>query len=178
MSIHAPPSNYMLRNMSEVTIPDHVSWFPQTIGWKVVAAILIVVSLYYVIQSIRLWWNNRYRREAMALMTVMQASINSTSMPLSLPLDIFEVMKAVLVYLNPQKANAFGEKFLTDLDDYRSLKNAVFNDALGQKWMRSLVQKQHSLSKQELSALMTLCQQWLVEHGELHLKTNGGQNVV
>lgn len=174
MSIHAPPSNYMLRNMSEVTIPDHVSWFPQTIGWKVVAAILIVVALYYVIQSIRLWWNNRYRREAMALMTVMQASINSTR----LPLDIFEVMKAVLVYLNPQKANAFGEKFLTDLDEYRSPQTTLFNDDLGQKWMRSLVQKQYPLSKQELSALMTLCQQWLVEHGELHLKTNGGQNVV
>lgn len=174
MSIHAPPSNYMLRNMSEVTIPDHVSWFPQTIGWKIVAAILIVVALYYVIQSIRRWWNNRYRREAMALMTVMQASINSTR----LPLDIFEVMKAVLVYLNPQKANAFGEKFLTDLDEYRSPQTTLFNDDLGQKWMRSLVQKQYPLSKQELSALMTLCQQWLVEHGELHLKTNGGQNVV
>ncbi|PLC56798.1 DUF4381 domain-containing protein [Photobacterium carnosum] len=174
MSIHAPPSNYMLRNMSEVTIPDHVSCFPQTIGWKVVAAILIVVALYYVIQSIRLWWNNRYRREAMALMTVMQASINSTR----LPLDIFEVMKAVLVYLNPQKANAFGEKFLTDLDEYRSPQTTLFNDDLGQKWMRSLVQKQYPLSKQELSALMTLCQQWLVEHAELHLKTNGGQNVV
>ena len=178
MSIHAPPSNYMLRNMSEVTIPDHVSWFPQTIGWKVVAAILIVVALYYVIQSIRLWWNNRYRREAMALMTVMQASINSTSMPLSLPLDVFEVMKAVLIYLNPQKNNTFGDQFLNDLDEYRSPQTTLFNDDLGQKWMRSLVQKQCLLSKQELSALMTLCQQWLVEHGELHLKKNGGQHVV
>ncbi|MEC6796372.1 DUF4381 domain-containing protein [Photobacterium sp. S4TG1] len=178
MSIHAPPSNYMLRNMSEVTIPDHVSWFPQTIGWKIVAILLMVTVFYYSIQWIRWWWGNRYRREAIALIEVMHASIKHKDALLSLPLDMFEVMKAVLIYLDPQKANAFGERFLIDLDDCHSPRKVVFNDVIGQKWMRSLVQPQSQLSEHELSLLITLCQQWLVEHGEPHFKKKGGTNAV
>lgn len=164
--------------MSEVTIPDHVSWFPQTIGWKIVAVLLIITIIYYVTQWIKWWWCNRYRREAMALIETMQASINSKDAPLSPHLDVFAVMKAVLIYLNPQKANTFGDKFLNDLDDYLSPRKKIFNAALGQKWMRSLVQTESQLSEQELSLLITLCQQWLVEHGEPHFKKKGDSNAV
>ncbi|WP_154215052.1 DUF4381 family protein, partial [Vibrio parahaemolyticus] len=33
-----PPSTYILRELHDVAVPPSVSWYPQTIGWKILAA--------------------------------------------------------------------------------------------------------------------------------------------
>ncbi|MGR6861369.1 DUF4381 domain-containing protein [Aliivibrio salmonicida] len=177
MSIHEPPSSYMLRKMSEVTVPDHVSWFPQTIGWKIVAAILAVFIVYQAVQWSKKWWENRYRREAIALVGLLQNSMDKQNTPPLLNYDLFEVMKAVLTYLNPNKANVFGEIFLIDLD-YYSTSDVLFHDELGLKWIRSLVQQKHALSSQELAELIVLCQQWLADHAEPQVEPKGEKHAV
>ena len=177
MSIHEPPSSYMLRKMSEVTVPDHVSWFPQTIGWKIVAVILAFFIVYQAVQWSKKWWGNRYRREAIALVGLLQNSMDKQNTPPLLNYDLFEVMKAVLTYLNPNKANVFGDIFLIDLD-YYSTSDALFHDELGQKWIRSLVQQKHALSSQELTELIILCQQWLADHAEPQVEQKGEKHAV
>ena len=184
MTIHEPPSSYMLRKMSEVTVPDHVSWFPQTIGWQILAFILIAFTIYKTVLWIKEWWANRYRREAISLvltihkLSVSQARLNSESTNQQVTLDLFEVMKAVLAYLNPKKANTFGEAFLIELDLFLPQEQAEFNKELGLHWMRSLVQKQHALSTQELKQLFEMSEHWLRMHDRIIQKEKGDKHGV
>ena len=43
---HTPPSTYIFRELRDVTIPDSVSWFPQTIGWKILGVALLLAAFY------------------------------------------------------------------------------------------------------------------------------------
>ena len=49
-----PPSTYILRELHDVAVPSSVSWYPQTIGWKILAA---VRSLHWYISHIA-WLGN------------------------------------------------------------------------------------------------------------------------
>lgn len=179
MSIHEPPSSYMLRKISEVTVPEHVSWFPQTIGWQILAGILIVFISYRSVLWSKEWWANRYRREALSLVISMQKAIaNTESENQQITLDLFEVMKAVVAYLHPQKANTFGEAFLIELDLFLPQEQAKFNKELGLHWMRSLVQKQHALSTQELKQLFEMSEHWLKMHDRIIQKEKGDKHGV
>jgi hypothetical protein len=174
MSVHEPPSSYMLRKMSEVTVPDHVSWFPQTIGWKIVAIILFVFSVYCIVAWIKKWWANRYRREASCLLNLISSSVNNPS----LSYEIFEVMKAVLTHISAKNATLFKDDFLIALDSYSLDGTGNFNNELGQQWMRSLVQQQYALSEKQLTDLTMLCQQWLSNHVMPTVNKNGGEDAV
>ena len=174
MSIHEPPSSYMLRKMSKVTVPDHVSWFPQTIGWKIVAILLFVFAIYYIAKSTQKWWENRYRREASSLLNLLSSSVNNPS----LSYEIFEVMKAVLTHINAKNATLFKDDFLIALDSYSPNSVFDFNGELGQQWIRSLMQQQYALSEQQRNELMTLCQQWLTGHVVPTLEQTGGAHAV
>ncbi len=174
MSVHEPPSSYMLRKMSEVTVPDHVSWFPQTIGWKIVAILLSVFAIYYIVKATKRWWQNRYRREASSLLNLISSSVNNPS----LSYEIFEVMKAVLIHINAKNATLFNGDFLIALDSYSFDGSGNFNNELGQQWMRSLVQQRYELSEQQLTDLTVLCQQWLSNHVIPTLNQNGGEDAV
>ena len=39
---HQVPGTYILRHLSDVAIPEPVSWWPQTVGWKVLLAVAIL----------------------------------------------------------------------------------------------------------------------------------------
>ena len=43
---HTPPSTYILRDLHDVAIPESVSWIPQTIGWKILGVILLLIAVY------------------------------------------------------------------------------------------------------------------------------------
>ncbi len=69
----APPlpeifGNYVLGEFVEVVAPSAISWLPQTPGWVVVAAILLVWGSYRASLAIRHWYRNRYRQEAQTLL--------------------------------------------------------------------------------------------------------------
>ncbi|MFA1560118.1 DUF4381 domain-containing protein [Aliivibrio fischeri] len=164
MSVHQPPSSYILKKLSEVTVPEHVSWFPQTIGWKILAFVLLAFIVYKSVLWLKRWWTNRYRREALDVILLLRDSQVPNQ---SISYEIFEVMKAVLVYIDPSRSNQFGGAFLKALDSYGSDDKETFHSELGEKWMRSLVQSQKALNEQETAALITLCINWLESHKDI-----------
>jgi hypothetical protein len=166
MSLHTPPSSYILRDLSEVVTPDSISWFPQTLGWQIVAIILIVFVTYKATVWGRIWWGNRYRREALGVVIAMKNTVGEQT---QITYDLFEVMKAVVVYLNPNNANAFGNEFLKRLDGYFLQSTTPFYDVIGENWMQALLQKKHALTAEELNQLLKICEGWLRHHqGENH----------
>jgi hypothetical protein len=59
--------NYLLgEEFVEVVSPVAVSWLPETAGWGWLGLILLALLLRFGWKRLRLWYRNRYRREAIA----------------------------------------------------------------------------------------------------------------
>ena len=164
---HQPPSNYLLRDLCEVGVPEAVSWMPVTLGWQLLGAMLVLLIGYFIQGACQRWWRNRYRREAIALIGTMQQLLtckDALSAPLlqQLSYDLFVVLKAVLVYLQPQNSRSIGADFLRALDSH--VDSAPWHSELGLVWQQSLLQPVQPLSQSELVALAAMSQRWLHQH--------------
>ena len=132
---HTPPSTYILRELHDVAIPDSVSWAPQTIGWKILGVILLLVAIYLAYRLAQKWWNNRYRKEALQELMVLDArDKNSTE-------RTFKVLKVVLRYLDSSNAKLFGKAYVNRLNAYLPVSantsensNAFFADEVSELW--------------------------------------------
>ena len=55
-----------LAQLKDIHLPDAVSWWPLAIGWWIVA-IIAIVGIYYAVQfGLNQFFNQRYRRQALA----------------------------------------------------------------------------------------------------------------
>ncbi len=62
----SPQARQALTHLADVTLPPPVSWHPQTVGWAVLAVVLIALLLGLAWYAVRRWRSNRYRRAALA----------------------------------------------------------------------------------------------------------------
>lgn len=158
MSIeHSPPSTYILRELFDVTVPDSVSWMPQTVGWKVLLVLLIAIAGYLSYRWILRWWHNRYRTEAIAVLHHLSIEC------LQFEDTVFSILKIVLVYVDPANGKLFGAPFLQKLDEL-SDGSAPFNDELAHKWVQALVNPSTVLDKAEREVLRERASLWVKSH--------------
>ncbi|MCE4060106.1 DUF4381 domain-containing protein [Pandoraea sputorum] len=54
-----------LKALADIVTPPAPSWMPQTVGWPITAALLIVGMLWFAWRTWRRYRANRYRREAL-----------------------------------------------------------------------------------------------------------------
>ncbi len=57
--------NPILRGWHEITGPPPISWLPTAPGWRLLAFVLLLWLVRRSWLAGRLWWRNRYRREAL-----------------------------------------------------------------------------------------------------------------
>ncbi|MGF1686508.1 DUF4381 domain-containing protein [Photobacterium japonica] len=162
LSEHTPPSSYMLREMHEVPVPDSVSLWPQTVGWQVLGVIVVLWLAYMIYRRVWVWWQNRYRTEALAALDTLGNTQNMT--PSERSQALFRVLKTVLVYLDSRHASLFGVPFLQQLERYMPHSQGGFNTALGQRWMQSLVNPTITLDASECKALFACSRVWIKAH--------------
>ena len=167
---HQPPGTYILRELNDVAVPEHVSWFPQTLGWQVLACAIAIYAIYLMVKLFKNWWGNRYRREALRLVLEVKSPLLLDNITVEervqIGQDYFQIMKAVLVYLKPELANKHGKAFLATLDCF--ILKPIFEEELGYKWTVSLLQKSKALTADELLELTALCELWIKEHSLQH----------
>ncbi|MGF1753354.1 DUF4381 domain-containing protein [Vibrio makurazakiensis] len=179
--IHTPPSTYILRELHDVSVPESVSWVPQTIGWKILAAVVILGIAYTAYRVAKHWWDNRYRREALAVLDALPEGDEVS------PQKVFKVLKVVLRYLNSNNANLFGTNFLDRLDSYLAKPKFVkpkrtndqpakaksekqfsadhlLDDVLAQTWMQSLESRSVHLDEQQKQTLIQYARYWVINH--------------
>ena len=162
---HTPPSTYILRELRDVTIPDSVSWFPQTIGWKILGVALLFAAFYLAYRLALRWWNNRYRKEALKALMVLDArDKNSTE-------RTFKVLKVVLRYLDRSNAKLFGQAYVNRLNAYLPVNagtstksNAFFTDEVSGLWMQSLIDPKVRLTFEQRLEVIQTAMMWLKLH--------------
>ena len=163
MSIeHTPPSTYILRELHDVTVPDSVSWMPQTVGWKILLVIILITLFFLALQRVRSWWYNRYRGEALA-------AINSLRLDdPNFEDNLYSILKVVLVYLDSANGKLFGAAMLQKLDTLAGA-NSTFDSDIGEHWLRSLVEPSVVLDSVEREHLKTEAMGWVKSHQGQHI---------
>ncbi len=155
---HLTPSSYTLRNLHEVPPPNAVDWWPQTLGWHIlfalIGAALLTVLLYY----LRRWWQNRYRREALAALQKIRIDDPKCAD------KVYQLHKMVLTYLDAANGKHYGAAFLQTLNLYERGATFDHDDALGKAWLESLVNPKNPLSQDETKALIVRAKHWLRYH--------------
>lgn len=159
----APPSTYILKELHDVGLPESVSWLPQTLGWQILACIALVLVTIWGYRQTKLWWQNRYRREALQV---------AKSLEISHPkfeYQLFVVIKQVMGYLNAGQQALYGEPFITAFNAYphtTSLqeKPLQLDQELAQKWLASLNSTRHPLIESDKQRLLQHCLHWLQSH--------------
>ncbi|MDO6541632.1 DUF4381 domain-containing protein [Photobacterium sanguinicancri] len=180
MSIHTPPSTYILRDIVDVAVPKSVAWWPQTIGWQILALVILMASLVWGYRRINVWWQNRYRREALQALATLDLGL-----PRESAMSLLTIIKVVLVYLDPKNAALFGEALLQKLDSLlpsATLKRAQgdteikpehhadfqsdfqYRGELGKKWLAASLSSQQTLTEPELATLIEHTRTWLLLH--------------
>ncbi|MEZ8034285.1 DUF4381 domain-containing protein [Vibrio crassostreae] len=176
---HTPPSTYILRELHDVAIPDSVSWAPQTIGWKILGVILLLVAIYLAYRLAQKWWNNRYRKEALQELMILDArDKNSTE-------RTFKVLKVVLRYLDSSNAKLFGQAYVNRLNAYlpgrantSENSNAFFADEVSELWMQSLIDPNVRLSFEQRLEVIQTAMMWLKLHKpNVQVTVEGQDNV-
>ena len=153
-----PPSTYILKQLHDVGLPEPVSWWPQTIGWKILLGIGLVLLSIWLYQQGRSWWTNRYRREALAVTESLD--IHSPKFEY----QVFVIIKRVMGYLNCADQAAYGEGFLQALYAYIPHDDSKMEPELADKWMLSLNSSKQALNMEEKQRIHQYCLHWIKEH--------------
>ncbi|MGF1696035.1 DUF4381 domain-containing protein [Vibrio lamellibrachiae] len=154
---HSPPSTYILRNLFDVEVPSRISWYPQTIGWKVLALMMFIFLCFWLYRKVRFWWDNRYRAEAITAISKLDF------LDPQYPSQLFKIMKTVAIHIYPKSSSQFGEDFLATLDAHA--ENKVFvHSYVAQQWLESAVNPNSELSQEDRLELKKLCEDWLNHH--------------
>lgn len=61
-----PWGNYLINGISETAAPNNISWWPTTIGWKILLLVLMIALLRLVYRRYQSYQRNAYRRDALA----------------------------------------------------------------------------------------------------------------
>ncbi|MBY3495318.1 DUF4381 domain-containing protein [Rhizobium laguerreae] len=72
-----PITDAALRSLHDIAMPEPVSWMPQTWGWGVLTGALLVMLALTGIRWILRYRADAYRREAMALLTVIDEQLRN-----------------------------------------------------------------------------------------------------
>ena len=156
--------NYMLHGIDEIQIPEPVSWWPQTIGWKVLALALMLWLLYRLYRLAQRWWINRYRRAALAQLDAleMQADGRYQQVLANLP----ELLKATALQAYPRTeiAALSGEQWLAFLDSHYD--GPAFSDTPGRQLLTVAYQEpsRWQLSAEDANQLITMSRRWIQRH--------------
>ncbi len=155
--LHNPPGTFILSKLHDVTVPPSVSWYPQTIGWKILAVAALLVLFYIAYRLVRKWWTNRYRQEALDAIALIDP--NQSDMPKTL----FSILKIVLIHLDSCNAKLFDGAFLRKLDELNP-KQQAFSDETSALWLKSVINPKIELTNEQRVALIDKANCWVKAH--------------
>lgn len=159
---HIPPSTYILRNAVDVSVPTGVvSWWPQTLGWKILFLLIALGLGWIAYRKVQHWWVNRYRYESLdALNTVASLPAEQQAEAVSF------ILKRCAIYAfgAEQVAPLHGSQWLGFLSS--TCEGVSFDNDMGQRWQQAVFAApgKTSLEPEHLSQLFDQAKKWVAEH--------------
>jgi hypothetical protein len=148
-----PPSQLPLKDLH---LPDPINWFPPAIGWWLVIVLIpVLIALLY-------WSYQRFTRKtalksAKILLTTIKTSPMDNTQKLA---ELSALLRRVAMSVAPraETAGLTGQAWLAFLDS--SLTGSPFTKGAGQ-CLASAPYRPSAPSEQEISQLISLCEDWL-----------------
>lgn len=158
-----------LEHLAEVVVPPPPSWRPQTIGWPVAGAIVLVLLAFATWRWWRRYRANRYRREALAELVQLRAGLSASPQARAHALAAMaELLKrtALAAWPRAQVASMAGAEWANFLQANAGKAGAaapllatLVNDAQYRD-AAALAQWPDS----QVAATAAACQQWIAGH--------------
>ena len=158
--------NYMLHGIEEIQLPEPISWWPQTLGWKLLALAAALWACYELYRAALRWWHNRYRREALRQLSSVQREAGNQLQEVVAVLPYYMKVTALQAYPRQDVASLTGNDWLTFLDSHYS--GPSFSGGIGVKLLAVtyLPPEKWQLDEKESHALIGMSRQWIARHRE------------
>lgn len=95
-------SSPSIEQLQELPLPSSVSYVPQTWGWMVLSALLLLVCTAWAARKIYRWRQNSYRRQALSRLDQLQRETDNTALR-----EVPELLKRVALSI-PQQPDVAG----------------------------------------------------------------------
>ena len=159
--------NSKLTGIQEITLPESISYFPHTIGWKILLVVIVIVALVLGYNRYRHWQANRYRTFALDRLAEIEREVRVPETRLRALSDLPVLVKQTALQAFPRDeiAQLSGDRWLEFLD--RSGNTRDFSQGEGQLLPQLAYQSSSALtnlSEQRISNLIISIRQWIKNH--------------
>jgi hypothetical protein len=153
--------NYAIRGIVEVLPPDPVSWFPSTMGWRLVAAVVLVLLTRMFWRRWQRWRFNRYRRVAVAQLRNILSQDQEPARQLS---AISRLLKstALQVYPRAEVAALSGEQWIAWLNT--RVSEPLFPSGVSHLLGEAVFQRNAPVEAGDIEQLASTAQIWINRH--------------
>ncbi len=152
-------------DLRDIHLPDPISWWPIAPGWWIVLAsfVLLLVSI-YVIRKIYL--SRQLKRDISTEIEHIKRQFEQTKNKSQLAKSLSVLLRRASISFYPAKyiAGLTGEKWLALLDqsNVKPLNDLKFQSDVGKVLISAPYQSEDSLTDYDTSALIRLCESWLL----------------
>ena len=157
--------NNRLLELQEIELPEPVPWTPQTIGWLLLAGLLVAGFGLWGFKRYRHWRKNRYRRVAIQALAEIEADIREGEMHSLARLASLLKRVALQAFPRDRVAPLQGEEWLCFLD--ATYGGTEFTQGAG-RIVAELAYAPSSayrhLSASSIAELLQVTRQWIATH--------------
>lgn len=104
--------NYSLKGIVEIDLPQAYSLMPVTFGWVFLLVIFCLYSLNKISIYIKYYWRNRYRKQALRLLSKLKSRYDRGDYSAARELPKLLKETALMAYPRNAVADLFGDDFL------------------------------------------------------------------
>ena len=101
--------------VGDILEPDPIPFTFETIGWKILGVVLVLIAIFGFYKWLKLYKKNAYRREALKQISLVEVGSLTSQEQLN-QLNIILKQVAILAFGREQVAELFGENWLLFLD--------------------------------------------------------------
>ncbi len=159
--------NPKVQGIKEIVLPETVSYVPQTVGWWILLGIVGLVLAWWIYRRYLKWHGNRYRRQALMELAMIEEQLSQGSGRISALAAISVLIKrtAIEAFGRSNVAEMSGHLWLEFLD--RTGSTDAFSSGSGRFLSEFAYAKQETInemSKETIDKVLVLVKDWINQH--------------
>ena len=159
--------NPKIQGIKEIVLPESVSYMPQIVGWWILFGIVGLLLAWWIYRYYSRWRRNRYRREALIELAVIEQLLDQEPQRASVLAAISALIKrtAIEAFGRNNVAELSGHLWLEFLD--RTGSTNSFSQGPGRLLPEFSYAKQETLNemtKEKIDQVLVLVKVWIKQH--------------